>query len=274
MRRWQSTVPKIRLGGAFKISSANELLSAADTCIPQGLGVFRIMASYFHLLQPGGEISAFAEDFAHPYKNLGIPTAQSRFAPIAISPPDGPPHVATLRTKPFGSARAPVNWRRGANFTQFVLGRLFRTCVFVYVGDVFVAEPLAAADSARDACAVLWPLLGFGPSPGKSHGPAPPIGLLGADVAHDTDHVRACLPSRRKGDHSNDIREILSYSQLNPGQAAKVRACLGFSQSLLFGEVGRARRYRLPSGSIRDSREAPPANAGVSGCVEMAVVCD
>ena len=38
----------------------------------------------------------------------------------------------------------------------------------------------------------------------------------------------------------NDIKQILSYGQLNPGQAAKLRGRLGFSQSLLFGKMGRA----------------------------------
>ena len=57
-------------------------------------------------------------------------------------------------------------------------------------------------------------------------------------MVFDTDRKSASLPTRRKTDLMNDIRQILQYNQLNPAQASKLRGGIGFSQSLLFGKVG------------------------------------
>ena len=234
------TEPKIRLIDDFKASGVNSLLASLDTCVPQGLDVFFSAISFFKLLDPNVELNTFTEDFSHACKTVGLPIAQSKFATIVLAPPDGPPHVASLRTQPFGSARAPANWGRVATFIQHVLQRVFGVTAFVYVDDVFVVEPVDTIGSAREVLKTVCEVFGFRLAPGKSQGPAKSIQLLGAEITFDTSHLRACLPARRRTDLMNDIRQILAYNQLNPGQAAKLRGRLGFSQSLLFGKVGRA----------------------------------
>ena len=198
------------------------------------------MVTFLKLLDPNVHLRAYSEDFSHAYKTVGIPIAQSKCATIVLAPPSGPPHFATLRTQPFGSSRAPANWARVTSFIQYVLKRAFSVAVCVYVGDVFAVEPLDTVESAHEAFTTLCELLGFALSEGKSQKPTTSIHLLGALVTFNSDHLTACLPPRRKDDLSNDIRQILSYNQLNPSQAAKLRGRLGFSQSLLFGKVGRA----------------------------------
>ena len=255
-RHGLSANKKFRLIDDFKVPGVNDLLAAEDTCVPQGLDTFLSMVTFSHALKHGVELLAFSEDFAHAYKNIGIPAGQAKFATIVLAPPTGPPHTAVLRTQPFGSARTPANWGRVTHFAQFVLERMFRTCVFIYVDDVFAVEPRATVASARNAFRGLTNLLGFELAD-KGQGPAAPIRLLGADVTLGANHVSAPLPPNRKNDLLNDIKQIRTYNQLNPSQAAKLRGRLGFSQSLLFGKVGRAmlqpltqRQYsRLPGRS-------------------------
>ena len=232
--------PKIRLIDDFKASGVSELLSSADTSVPQGLDCFLGMATFFKLLNPDCTLRVFSEDFAHAYKTVGIPVAQAKFATIAMAPPTGEPHVATLRTQPFGSARAPANWGRVTKFIQFLMERLFFAVIFIFVDDVFAVEPLQTISSAHKAFTTLCNLLGFELSAAKAQGPAAAIHLLGANVSFEDHHVCAKLPDRKRVDLTNDIRQVLSYNQLNPGQASKLRGRLGFSQSLLFGKVGRA----------------------------------
>ena len=236
----QATQKKIRLIGDFKIFGVNGLLSSQDTCAPQGLDACLSAISFMKLIDPAVVLRAFTEDFAHAYKTVGIPVAQSKFATIALAPPTGPPHVATLRTQPFGSARAPANWGRVTKFIQHVLKKLFGVTVFVYVDDVFAVEPMITCGSAHEVFTAACELLGFELSTGKSQPPSAAIYLLGAELAFDTFEFTARLPTRRRDDLMNDIRKILAYDQLNPAQAAKLRGRLGFSQSLLFGKVGRA----------------------------------
>ena len=53
-------------------------------------------------------------------------------------------------------------------------------------------------------------------------------------------NLEAALPDRKRKDLLNELRQILQKNSLTPAHAAKIRGRPGFSQSLLFGRVGRA----------------------------------
>ena len=50
--------------------------------------------------------------------------SQEDFAAIIFAQAEGEYLVASLRTQPFGSCRAPVNWARVTDFAKFVLKKL------------------------------------------------------------------------------------------------------------------------------------------------------
>ena len=97
---------EIRGADDFKASWANDILSAMDMAAPDNLDAFLAIATYFSLTSPSPDLSAFTEDFAHAYKNIGIHARRAGSATIPLDPPDGALRVATLSTQPFGGARA------------------------------------------------------------------------------------------------------------------------------------------------------------------------
>lgn len=116
--------------------------------------------------------------------------------------------------------------------------RLFGLAAFVYVDDVFVAEPIGTVGSAREVFKAVCELFGLRLAPAKSQGPAPSIHLIGAQIVFGAGHMSACLPTRRKTDLANDIRQILQRNQLNPAQASKLRGRLGFFAIVVIWESG------------------------------------
>lgn len=187
-----NATPKIRLIDDFKASGANDLLSSVGTCVPPGLDEFLSLVTYMGPIGPNVELRALPGDFSRAYKTVGIPVSQSRIATIAIAPHTGNPHVETLRTQPFGSARAPENWGRVANFIQFVMGRLLSAKVALYIDDVFAAEPLPTVESAYGPFTFFCSLLGCEPSPGKIQRPTKSLHLLWAEISsYPTTSVRA-----------------------------------------------------------------------------------
>ena len=231
---------KIRAIDDFKASGINDILSTMDTAVPDTLDAFLGMATYYSLIQHEPDLLAFTADFPHAYKHVGIPVRHAGFATIILAPPSGPLHVATLRTQPFGSSRAPANWGRVTRFIQFILERIFGVVIFVYVDDCFCIEVATTVQSALKCFTGVCELFGFSLSPTKSQGPTKSLQLMGAELSIFTGHVSACLPERRRIDLINDLKRIITFDQLNPAQAAKLRGRLGFAQSLLFGRVGRA----------------------------------
>ena len=167
----------------------------------------------------------------------------SQPSPLA---PEGPPLLQALRGGRFGSARASGNLGRVTRPLLCVCGELFLAIACVYGDDDGVAEPDAAADGAHEVFSRLFGFRGFGLSEAKGQTPATAVHMLGADVARDSDQLRASLPERKKRDGVYDIRHVISRNQLNPGHsAAKFRGKMVFFQSLLFGELGRARLHPL-----------------------------
>ena len=182
-----STTPKYRVIDYFKASGVNSILSAVDTCAPNGLGVFLIDVSYFQIIGPNVELRAPAEDFAHAYKTAGLPVAPSKFVTIALAPPKGP----ALRDQPYGSARAPSYWGRVNHFIQHVLQRVFGISLFIYADDVFAVEPLATVASARETFKAVCDVIGPPHAPRKDQIPSTSLRLLWGELVFDTNHLRA-----------------------------------------------------------------------------------
>ena len=88
--------------------------------------------------------------------------------------------------------------------------------------------------------------MGLDLSPGESQNPANDMHLRGAEISSESDHVRTRLPTSRRGDPTNDVRQILPQNQLNHGEADKSRSRLRSPQSLLFGKTGRAMIQPIP----------------------------
>ena len=112
---------KIRIIGDFKASKVNDLLGLSDTSVPETLDVFLSMLLLNGHFRPHAEIVAFSMDFSHAYNHIGISADRLDFATVVLADTDGVPHMASLRTQPFGSRRAPANWARVTALLQAVL---------------------------------------------------------------------------------------------------------------------------------------------------------
>ena len=133
---------KVRVIDDFKASGINAVMSTVDTNIPESLDVFLAHAAFIKRISPATELRAFALDFSHAYKNVPILDAQKDFASIILADPQGAPFVATLRSQPFGSRRAPSNWARVTQFLKWLLLKFFDVPVAVFVDDriIFLAN--------------------------------------------------------------------------------------------------------------------------------------
>ena len=142
------TETKTRLIDDFKASGINGILTTADTNIPDNLDKFLAVTAYHKTLDPSVDLLAFSVDYKHAYKHVGICRGQDEFASILIAPPEGDLLVTQLRVLPFGSRRSPSNWARVTLFVQWVLLKLFRVVLAVYVDDGFCSEPGLTCRSA------------------------------------------------------------------------------------------------------------------------------
>ena len=236
---------KVRVIDDFKASKVNDLLALADTCVPETLDVFLAMLVAHGHHGPATELLAYSVDFAHAYKQVAVDATQADFATIVLSNYEGAPHVATLKTQPFGSRRAPANWGRVAAFLKFALERLFSIWVGVFVDDLFSATfgPLSARafSIVKEVCAIF----GFLLSPEKEQSPRRSILLLGAQVSISANGVTATLPATKAAEYRSMLLNVIATRKLSPDAAAKLRGKLGFAQSLLFGKYGRAMMHDL-----------------------------
>ena len=231
---------KIRVIDDLKASQINDLLGLAETSVPESLDVFTAMAMAHGHHSPQAQLKAFSVDFPHAYKQVGVAHSQLDFAMVVLCDRHGVPHVATLKTQPFGSSRAPANWARVTAFLQFVLRALFWIWLGVYVDDCYAVEPAELVDSAFVAVKELCEILGLSLSDGKEVPPRRSMQLLGAHVTLEAGRVLASLPERKLAEYRGVLLGALRQDRLSPAAAAKLRGRLGFAQSLLFGQFGRS----------------------------------
>ena len=232
--------PKIRTIDDFRASAINDILHTSDTDVPENLDTL-LAAAVFHTQKgPAVKLLTSPVDFKHAYKTIPICRTQGDFAHIVLTPPQGEPMVAELRTQPFGSRRAPANWGRVAAFAQWALSTFFCVYLAKYVDDCFATAPESTCSSAFLAVKGVCEILGFPLEEKKECLPAPTIDILGATVSIGSFFVEARLPTGRKGRLISDLKEIAPRGTLTPGKAAKIRGRLGYAQSLMFGRLGRA----------------------------------
>ena len=232
--------PKFRLIDDFRASDINAIIQTEDTNIPDTLDVMIALASCFALISPGCNLLRASADFAHAYKHVPIAEDQRDFATILIAPPAGALKVATLRTQPFGSRRAPTNWPRVANFLKRVTLTVFGVIISVYVDDVFIVEQAETIISSYNSFKIACAILGFQLEESKQQDPTKTPSLLGAEITSTQNWITARLPGRKRKDLVNEMKQILTNGHLTHAQAVKLRGRLGFTQSLLFGRLGRA----------------------------------
>ena len=230
---------KIRLIDDFKALAINAIIETDEPDEPGNLEVFVALASYLKLLAPGFEVKCATLDFAHAYKHVPTQEGQKEFAAILLDPPDGALKVATLRTKPFASGRAPTNWPRVTLFIKWAMAALFSLVIAVYDGDIIIVETSQTIDSAIGALKLVCETLCFQLEAAKERPPPSEIFLLGAEVEIDTNGISAKLPGGKKG---YSKRTAASFGQEYVSASARIenQGRLGYAQSLLFGIVGRA----------------------------------
>ena len=237
---WENRNEKIRIIDDFKASKVNDLLGLVDTSIPQNLDVLLGMA-LVHADHWGEEtLRVFSLDFAHAYKHVGVAVDQLDFATVVLADTEGNPMMATLRTQPFGSRRAPANWARVTTFLQFVLRKVFGVWLGIFVDDCYCVEPQGTITSSLWVVRELCAILGLELAHAKEKAPCTTIDILGAAIKLTHEDVTAQLTDQRRSDYLTLLRNVLRKNNLSPAAAAKIRGKLGFAQSMLFGKYGRA----------------------------------
>ena len=235
-----SSEPKIRLIDDFRASAANHLVSTQDTDIPQNLDIILSIASLFEQLQPGCQAMAFSVDFCRACKNIPLPAVQQDCATILISPPDGAPPMAQLRTQPFGPKRSPANWARATAFLRLELATVFHITVSVFVGDFYVIKTCETLGSAflvaKEFCGLLW----LDIEVEKEQPKTTDVALIDANLRLRPVLFEARLPSTKRNSYAHIMRDILPRGALIPVEAAKVRGKLRYALTPLFGRSGRA----------------------------------
>ena len=107
------------------------------------------------------------------------------------------------------------------------------------MGDVFAAEPAAAATSGFWAFKRLARMIGFITSDKKGQPPTTSLPFLGAQVALGTSSVRAAARPERIDKIRGHIAQALQTNSLTPAAASELRGELGFYDPLLAGKIGR-----------------------------------
>ena len=259
---------KIRLIDDFKRSQVNALLHLKDTSIPNTLDTMFAMARAFALSWPLVTLMLTIMDFAHAYKHIGLDPNSTQFAVIALANPEGEVMMAHLNTQPFGSRRAPANWARVTQFVAFVLRKLYRIWIGVYVDDVFCLEPDSTIVSAQLAIKDLCRILGLQLAPDKEIAPTISAMLLGAEVRLSRGFIHATLPPQKVSAILDEILDILKRNTLTPAHASKLRGKLGFAQSLLFGRFGRAMLKPLAERQYSTTRKRAPLTTNLRAALE------
>ena len=98
---------------------------------------------------------------ARAYKHVPIQEDQKEVATALLAPPAGPLKIATLRTQPFGSRRAPTNWSRVTMLLKWIMSTVFHIVISVYVGYVSFVETAEAIQSAVEIFKSVCATLGF-----------------------------------------------------------------------------------------------------------------
>ena len=236
---------KVRVIDDFKASMVNDLLGLVDTNIPQNLATLLGMALTHAQFRDRQNLQVFSLDFSNAYKHVGVAPDQMDFATVVLSDPNGNAMMATLRTQPIGSTRAPANWARVTSFVQFVLRKVILVWIGVFVDDCYCVEPQNTIASALWVTRELCALLGLRLEHSKQHLPEAAVNIIGASIHLGADLVTASIAAKRVEDYVGVLKGIIRRNNLSPVAAAKIRGRLGFAQSTLFLEVWESNAARI-----------------------------
>ena len=241
---------KPRLIDNLKTSRVNETTACHDTYIPDTLDrlLCQIRSIKQELLKNKRDeaIKAFSFDFQAAYKHIGIHADSRCVANIVfLDPKTLQPLTAEMLCQPFGSTLSPRNWGRVVETLKFLCRELFHINCKFFVDDGFGAEPESTAKSAFETIEEFASLLGFKLHPDKKVPPTSDIRLLGAQIRILKDRVIAQNPVERIRKIKTEIARILTLKSLSPAQSASFRGRLGFTQSLMFGRIGRSKTHAL-----------------------------
>ena len=148
--------------------------------------------------------------------------------------------VSELRTQPFGALGGVYAWWRCGQAIRSIMVKLFWLVFFIYVDDVFLAEPDSSADLAKRTFQRVVELLGWELDPEKSAGMSESIDVLGCTAQVVRQGIRWSLTGQKSDDWSMQIRIILERNTLSAGEASKLAGRLNFAMSRVFGRIGRA----------------------------------
>ena len=237
-QRWNQK-KKVRLIDDIRASAVNAIVQTGDTNVPENLGGCFSIAAFYRLPKPGSWVKIGTSDFPRAYKHSTITEDRKESAAILADPPSGALKVATLRTQPFDSKRAPPNWARVTNFIKRMLLTVFRIAILVYAGDIFIIETTETIESVFDIAKFVLQAIRFALWEIKEQIPPSRLTLLGPEVQISDETITARLPDRGKRELLNELNQIPTKGAPTPAQSAKLRGRLGYSQSLLFGGFGR-----------------------------------
>ena len=151
-------------------------------------------------------------------QSCGVAADQLDFAIVAPADSEGVPHMARLRPQHLGSRRTPAKWASVTAFPQYVLGKLLRVWMGIYVDDCFCAEPADPAQSAFRTVKEAVAMFCFPLSPPKEVPPTKTIDVLGSSAAISGPVVSAALPDRKINEYRALISNSLERNNLPPPQ--------------------------------------------------------
>ena len=239
---------KPRLIDNLKASRVNETTSCQDTYIPDTVDrlLVQIRTLKSRLGDRKADIRAFAFDFKSAYKHIGIDESSQIAANLLIlEPKSKKPLVTKMLCQPFGSTLSPRNWGRVVETFKFLLAKIFGINTKYFVDDGFGAEPIETVFHALDTIIEFAKNLGFTLHPDKIVRPARKITLLGAEIVIEENKIVVKNPREKARKIRTEIAKILQNKRLSPAQAASLRGRIGFSQTLMFGRLGRSRNCHL-----------------------------
>ena len=194
--------------------------------MPQNVDVLLGMALAHAKIGDGETLRVSSLDFAHAYKNAGVAQDQLEFATAVLSDHEGNPTMATLRTQPFGSRRAPANWARVATFLRFVSRGIFGAWLGNFVGDCYCVGPRYTVASSLWVLRELCTLLGIELSHSKEQSPTSTMGILGETIRVGREEVTSELTPQRCSDYLTLRRNVIRKNNLPPAADAKIRGKL------------------------------------------------
>ena len=168
-------------------------------------------------------LGACVADFAHAYKHMWITSPHLDSAPIAFPEPRGTHMVASSMTQPPGLIRAPASWERVANFAQFVLAKVCKVRMCIYVGDCSCLDPDRAIDPQQfypGRVRRFWSsvVIGQGKTPARVYNAPGRIFFQNGPTSSAVSR-----PGRKRMDYGDALRIVRARNSLTHSAAADVR---------------------------------------------------